>query len=226
MEQEFLSFMRSGEILDGEMYNHGDLTFQELVGLIKDEKHPDLDSLKKYVKFWCYDRPFGPEGFKARYIRNRYDVPNGLQYFRLVDTHSVRNDADVNEFHGKFGADGYEGSIIRSGGDEPYNFQYRDNQLQKKKDFIDAEFVIVGCKQGTGIAEGHATFRCKTEFDKGGSYGDGTFDATCKTTHKKRKEQWDARAEWMGKELTVRYQCLRDDGIPIFPVGIIERDYE
>jgi len=222
MEQEFLNFMKDGEILDGEMYNHGDMTFQGLMSLIKDEKHPELDKLKKYVKFHCYDHPDTKLGFKDRYVRWRnYDFPygNSLKYFRLVDTFPVKNEKDVAKYHGEFMEAGYEGSIIRSGGTEPYNFQYRDNQLQKHKDFLDAEFVIVGCKEGTGKDEGKAIFVCRI---KGGL----EFSVRCKGADAVRQEQWTNRKKYMGKELTVRYQTLSDDGIPIFPVGIIVRDYE
>ncbi len=221
MEQEFLGFMTSGEILDGEMYNHGDLTFQELMSLIKDEKTPDLVKLKRYVKFHCYDRPFGHEGFKDRYRHfEQYDeIISTLDYIRLVYTLAVTDHSEVLRLHKKFTADGYEGSIIRSGGNEPYNFQYRDNQLQKYKDFLDDEFQIVGCKEGTGKDEGKAIFRCITKHKK-------EFDVRCKGEDSVRVDQWLNWKKYVGKELTVRYQTLSDDGIPIFPVGIIVRDYE
>lgn len=220
MEQEFLSFMKNGEILDGEMYNHGDLTFQELMSLIKDEKTPELDRLKKYVKFWCYDRPTTDKlGFANRYIQYRSEIPTGLKYVRLVETIKLPSDSHIAKVHSEYTAAGYEGSIIRSGGDEPYNFQYRDNQLQKHKDFIDDEFEIVGCDQGTGKDEGKAIFVCKIRTGL-------EFSVRCKGADEVREEQWKNRKDYMGKELTVRYQCLSDDGIPIFPVGIIVRDYE
>jgi DNA ligase-1 len=219
MEQEFLSFMQDGDILDGEMYNHGDLTFQELMSLIKDEKTPELDKLKKYVKFWCYDRPAGDLGFKDRYVKVMRLIPNGLNYVRLVTTWCIDSPLQVDTQHGKFCSEGYEGSIIRSGGDEPYNFQYRDNQLQKHKDFLDAEFKIVGCKEGVGKDEGKAIFRCVTDQGK-------EFDVRCKGADEIRQEQWRNRKSYMNKDLTVRYQSLSDDGIPIFPVGICVRDYE
>lgn len=220
MEQDFLSFMKDGEILDGEMYNHGDITFQELMSLIKDEKTPDLEGLKKYVKFWCYDRPTTEKlGFEERYIKYRYDIPNGLNYLRLVETIKLPSDSHLAKIHAEYTQAGYEGSIIRSGGNEPYNFQYRDNQLQKHKDFLDDEFEIVGCDQGVGKDEGKAIFVCKI---KGGL----EFSVRCKGADAVRQEQWTNRKKYMGKELTVRYQTLSDDGIPIFPVGIIVRDYE
>jgi DNA ligase-1 len=188
------------------------------MSLIKDEKTPDVAKLKKYVKFHCYDRP-AEGGFKSRYLDWTKTVPNGVQYLRLVKTSVVRNEADVEKYHEAYMADGYEGSIIRSGGDEPYVFQYRSNSLLKKKDFMDAEFVIVGCKEGTGKDEGKAIFRCKIA-------SGSEFDVRCKGEDEVREEQWKNRKSYMGKELTVRYQCLSDDGIPIFPVGIAVRDYE
>lgn len=220
MEQEFLSFMKDGDILDGEMYNHGDLTFQELMSLIKDEKHPEIDKLKQYVKFHCYDRPTTEKtGFSDRYLKYRLQIPNGLNYLRLVETIKILDPKSIDKVHGEYTAAGYEGSIIRSGGAEPYNFQYRDNQLQKHKDFLDDEFKITGCKEGTGKDEGKAIFRCITKSGK-------EFDVRCKGADEVRIEQWKNQKKYMGKELTVRYQTLSDDGIPIFPVGIIVRDYE
>jgi DNA ligase-1 len=226
MEQEFLSFMEDGEILDGEMYNHGDVTFQELMSMIKDEKNPDLAGLKQYVKFHCYDHPDKYTGFKTRYILWTPEVPNGLNYVRLVPTFLLKNAESLEKFHGQFTGEGYEGSIIRSGGNEPYNFQYRDNQLQKHKDFEDAEFKIIGAEEGVGKDEGQATLICVTPQGIGGRTGIGDFGAKCKGPNSVREEQWKNRKKYLGKLLTVRYQTLSDEFIPTFPVGIIVRDYE
>lgn len=226
MEQDFLKIMKDGDILDGEMYNHGEITFQQLMSLIKDEKTPDIEQLKRYVKFHNYDRPSVQGGFKTRFMRELPDDPysafwttKGLTYIVRVETIKILDPKSIDKVHGEYTAAGYEGSIIRSGGDEPYNFQYRDNQLQKHKDFLDDEFEIVGCKQGTGKDEGKAIFRCITKSKR-------EFDVRCKGADEVRIEQWQNRAKYFGKELTVRYQTLSDDGIPIFPVGIIVRDYE
>ena len=42
----------------------------------------------------------------------------------------------------------------------------------------------------------------------------------------KRQQMFKDLEKIIGKELTVRYQELSEDGIPIFPVGIVIRDYE
>lgn len=226
MEQEFLSFMKDGEILDGEMYNHGDLTFQELMSLIKDEKTPDLDRLKKYVKFWNYDRPFGGQGFRERFVEHSSLGDRKFQYIRTVQTLLVQGETEFLTQHGYYMQDGYEGTMVRSGGDEPYNFQYRDNQLQKNKDFDDAEFKIIGAEEGVGKDEGQATLICVTPQGIGGRTGIGDFGVKCKGVNAIREEQWKNRKEYVGKMLTVKYQVLSDEFIPIFPVGIIVRDYE
>ena len=48
----------------------------------------------------------------------------------------------------------------------------------------------------------------------------------CKGTDEQRREQWTNWKQYLGKMLTVKYQYLSDDGVPIFPVGITVRDYE
>jgi DNA ligase 1 len=233
MEQDFLSIMKDGDILDGEMYNHGDITFQELMSLIKNEKTPDLVSLKKYVKFHNYDRPSMAGGFKTRFMRQLPDDPysafwtaKGLHYIIRVETIKIHSHKDILTVHGEYTQAGYEGSIIRSGGDEPYNFQYRDNQLQKYKDFEDAEFKIIGAEEGTGKDEGQATLIAVTPQGIGGRTGIGDFGVKCKGPNAIREEQWQNRKSYIGKEVTVRYQVLSDEFIPIFPVGLIVRDYE
>jgi len=45
-------------------------------------------------------------------------------------------------------------------------------------------------------------------------------------TVERRQEMFDGLHRLIGKLLTVRYQELSEDGIPIFPVGVAVRDYE
>lgn len=215
MKPELLALMKDGEIRDGEMYNHGDISFQELCSLIKNEKNPDIEALKKYVKFYNYDIVL-PVGFKKRSqkLYNSFGT-----YVKGVETHLIREERQVKEWHDIFVADGYEGIIVRSGGDEAYRLKYRVAHLLKEKNFIDEEFKIIGGKEGVGKDEGQCTFRCVTKHG-------AEFDVKCKGANHVREEQWKHLKKYIGKRLTVRYQNLSDDGIPIFPVGIVVRDYE
>lgn len=215
IKNDALKVMKDGEILDGEVYCHGHLTFQELVSLIKNDKKKKENALKlsQYVKFWNYDRcenqPFKVRGGSLVNRGSIYHVPTFLAH----------NEDEVMFFHQSFMLSGYEGTMIRSGGDEPYTFQYRSSSLLKYKDFQDEEFLIIGAKEGVGKDEGKATFRCKTK--------DGNeFDVRCKGTDDERREQWKNHKKYLNKMLTVKFQNYSDDGIPIFPVGIGIRDYE
>ena len=213
LKADALAVLQDGEILDGELYSHDRITFQELVSLIKNEKKSDPVRVAQYVKFWNYDRC--------------EDVPFVKRASRLVEhgsivrvpTYRVANEDEMRQYHGQFCEQGYEGTMVRSGGDEPYRFQYRSPSLLKVKDFLDDEFEIIGAKEGVGKAEGQATFRCKTETG-------AEFDVRCKGTDEQRREQWTNWKQYLGKMLTVKYQYLSDDGVPIFPVGITVRDYE
>jgi DNA ligase-1 len=130
------------------------------------------------------------------------------------------------KFHEGFTKQKYEGTMVRSGGNEEYKYQHRDKQLQKYKDFEDAEFEIIGAEQGTGKDEGQAILICVTPQGIGGRTGIGDFGVRCEGENAIRREQWENRKDYVGKELTVRYQVLSDEFIPIFPVGIAVRDYE
>jgi DNA ligase 1 len=213
LKSDALAVMKDGEILDGELYSHGDITFQELVSLIKNEKKSDPARVAQYVKFWNYDRC--------------EDVPFLKRVSRLVEhgaivrvpTYRVQNEDEMRHYHAAFCQDGYEGTMVRSGSDDPYRFQYRSPSLLKVKDFQTEEYQIVGAEEGVGKSEGQATFICKTATGR-------TFGCRCKGTDEMRREQWANRASYVGKMLTVKFQTLSDDGVPVFPVGEIVRDYE
>lgn len=213
LKADALAVLKDGEILDGELYSHGDITFQELVSLIKNEKNSDLARVAQYVKFWNYDRCEDVSFVKraSRLVEHGSIV--------RVPTYRVENEDEMRRYHGQFCEQGYEGTMVRSGGDDPYRFQYRSPSLLKVKDFLDDEFEIIGAKEGVGKAEGQATFRCKT---KNGM----EFDVRCKGTDEQRREQWTNRLLYIGNKLTVKYQYLSDMGVPIFPVGIAVRNYE
>ncbi len=135
-----------------------------------------------------------------------------------VPTRPVETEADFFNWHTHWVAEGYEGSMIRNI-NGLYVPDYRSADLQKHKDFIDEEFEIVGGKEGEGKDEGTVIFKCITHDGK-------TFDPRPKGSWELRHKYWNDLPSLIGKQLTVRYQNLSDDGIPIFPVGIVVRNYE
>ena len=209
-----LAVMKDGDMLDGELYNHGEITFQELVSLIKNGKNTDPARVARYVKFWNYDRvvdaPF--------YMRSASLTAQGS--IVLVPTYPVTGEHEMRKYHGMFVQQGFEGTMVRSGGAEPYRLKYRSPSLLKVKDFQTEEFLIVGAEEGAGKSEGQAVFVCQTSNGK-------KFGCRCKGTDDSRREQWSNRNEYINKKvLTVKFQSWSDEGIPVFPVGECIRDYE
>lgn len=207
-----LTVMTDGEILDGEIYNHQQCSFQELMGYLKD---PSKLNRERFLQFWNYDcvsdAPFRER--QTRLVRSRDGV------LVRVPTYRVADEAAMRQRHAEFMSEGYEGTMVRSGGDAPYRQHFRSPSLLKVKDFQDDDFVIVGAKEGLGKAVGQAILICRLP--------DGqTFECRCMGTDDDRRAMWTNRAALVGQRLTVKYQYLSDAGIPIFPVGVSIRDYE
>lgn len=208
-------FVDENFMTDGEIYCH-DLTFQEIITAIKNEE--DFDKNLDNLEYWIYDIPSSID-FKHR-INMMASIIQLINHprIKLVPTRQCNNREEIMEAHRGFMTEGYEGTMIRNmkGG---YEFKNRSKNLQKYKDFVDGEFEIIGGEEGTGLSEGQCVFKCKTPEGK-------EFGVRCVGTNAVREEQWNNLDSYIGKWLTVKYQNLSDDGIPIFPVGISVRDYE
>ena len=130
----------------------------------------------------------------------------------------VRSDVEKKKYHDTWVNMGFEGGMLKNI-QGLYMFEYNSNDLEKVKSFEDAEFEIIGGKQGTGTDEGCVIFRCKTK--------DGLeFDVRPRGTQEERREMYNNLDSYIGKPLTVRFPELTDSGIPAQPVGIAVRDYE
>jgi DNA ligase-1 len=123
----------------------------------------------------------------------------------------------VKRLHAEYVAEGYEGLILRNA-KGVYKVKHRSNDLQKYKEFFDAEYPIVGFREGDGVEKGCVIWLCSAPA--------GQFAVRPRGTHQERQAAFAAGAAAIGKKLTVRYQELTNDGIPRFPVGIAIRDYE
>lgn len=136
----------------------------------------------------------------------------------LASTYIAHTPAEVMKYHKQFVAQGYEGTMVRDDS-EGYVIKHRSNQLQKYKDFLDAEFKIVDIKDGNGKFKGAAIIKCDNGFG-------ATFDCTPEGSMEYRRELYTDRQKHIGRYLTVRYQELSKDNIPIFPIGVDIRDKE
>lgn len=209
-----LKTMNVGDILDGEIYVHG-MHFQNIVRLVK-KLRPESKNLEYHVYDLANDRIDYSD--RLRVIEKIQLEGGGFFPIKIVTTLMALCEDDIYEFHSDFVKSGYEGVIIRNRSGK-YKFRHRSKDLQKYKEFKDEEFKIVGCREATGIHKGCAILQCEL---KNGE----TFDVYPRGTLEKRKRILEDIDNIIGKDLTVRYQGLSEDGVPIFPVGIIIRDYE
>lgn len=209
-----VTFLRVGEILDGEIY-HPDWTFQEIVRNVK-----KLRDTSRELQFWIYDLADQEKTFTQRLEWLNENIPVPDPNLVLVPTEEIQSEDDVKTIHDKFIIEGnFEGAIVRNA-NGLYRFDHRSADLQKYKEFVDEEFFIVGGVSGTGLEEGCVVFECLTKDDK-------VFRVRPRGTREIRREWLDDIERLVGKPLTVRYKELSEDGIPIpSPVGIAIRDYE
>lgn len=199
-------------IPDGELYIHG-MPLQDIVSLVR---KPKLGSEK--LEYWVYDLYIpGVIWTDRQYELVLYDtiVPDCI---RIVPTTRVNNSIEMLKLHDEFVQEGYEGIILRTL-DGVYELGHRSRNLIKYKEFMDNEFKIIGFQEGIGKFEGCVTWICETTDGK-------SFKAVPKGTLEMKRKWFKQATSIVGKDLTVRYQALTNDGIPQFPVGIIIRDYE
>jgi DNA ligase-1 len=108
---------------------------------------------------------------------------------------------------------GYEGVILRNPS-AYYQPNYRTFDLIKYKEFADAEFMItdvIPVKNNQGV------FVCKTLSGK-------TFKCTPAWTKERKEQILRYKDNYIGRQLTVKYERLSADGIPLKPIGVRTRD--
>ena len=206
--------------LDGELYaDSKDLTFQQIVGLVKKEKlnSEDVENQKK-IYYNLYDLINEEEYEKRKERLEKLFEKHKFKYLRLVETEECKTADEVRGFHDKYVDEGFEGLMLRNKKGK-YKEGLRSADLQKFKMFDDDEFKVIGYSEGEGIEKGLVLWKCITKEKK-------EFDVRPRGSHEERSELFKQASKYIGKDLTVRFFGLTDDGIPRFPVGIGFRDYE
>jgi DNA ligase-1 len=210
----------AGTILDGELYADKEhMSFQEIVGLAKKETLKAGDAEKiKHMYLCVYDTiQDGTNKERKKWLEALF-AANTFACLRLLPTAVCNSEEDAKFLHSKYVEEGYEGLILRNV-KGAYKIGHRSKDLQKYKEFLDAEFPIVGFKEGDGVEKGCVLWRCAT--------AEGLeFDCRPRGTREERAALFRAGATYIGKPLSVRFQEWTDDKVPRFPVGITIRDYE
>lgn len=206
----------AGTILDGELYSDA-LSFQEIVGLVKKQKLTAADTTKMpKIHLAVYDMIV--DGTNAQRHERLGRLIAGASHLRPVITEECVSREELGAFHARYVGEGYEGVMLRNKAGT-YRVGVRSTDLQKYKEFEDAEYKVVGFKEGDGVEKGCVVWVCQTAKGQ-------TFAVRPRGTHEERAALFLEGGKYVGKGLTVRFQELTTDGIPRFPVGIAFRDYE
>ena len=195
-------------IFDGELFADNN-SFSDL-GVLR-KKSPSVDDISraKNIKYHIYDtipKSLDPFVTRNETLKSIFEKRE-LKYLKLVPTMSVNSDDEIKKQHIKY-IQINEGTIIRNGAGVYSN--KRSFDLQKYKDFQDAEFEIVSFTQDQ---TGGVLWTCKTDFGK-------TFNVSNIGTRQASRALVSTAGEYIGKMLWVKFFEYTPDGIPRFPKGM------
>ena len=108
---------------------------------------------------------------------------------------------------------GYEGIIIRKW-DIPYQCERGGSNFYRFKNWPDSEFKITGYEEGIGGFIGVPIWICET------ADGSETFKVTAQGTMPEKNQKWIDRDDYIGQEVKVKYERLRDNGVPQKPISL------
>jgi len=200
--KEWFELYKHYNWLDGELYVHG-MSFQQIIRRVKNGKP---------VQYHIFDR-FSSDATDIPFKERKLSVFYTHRDIIPVQTFCIETHREFNYYYQRFISVGYEGIIIR----DPNGVyeHYRSKYLLKHKPMLKSEYTITGYDRAKGAHEGAIIFICKTESGK-------VFRVAPKATIAARRGMLSKGSEYIGKKLTVKYQELSEDGIPIFPVGLMK----
>ena len=210
---QHLKFDTGGYTLDGELMLPNNQLLQESMKAIK-KYRPELSS---QLIYHVYDVVLPDQHYDNRMeILDTIfmDAPKNVVRVKTV---KANDESQVSHLHNLFTQDGFEGTMIR----DPwanYEIGKRSYSLLKLKDFVDAEYRIVDVVDGDGSDVGLAIFELETDSGQ-------RFNCRPEGSQENRADLFKNRRQLVGKYLTVRYQELSKDGVPIFPVGVSIREW-
>jgi len=210
-------------ILDGELYADSLAdNFNRIISLVRKTKPTakDLEESKDIIQYHIYDAPSCDEPFFKRNgeLHELFET-NNLPYCKLVMTHAVKSEEDMDKMYDIYLSKGYEGQMLRN--PLAYYENKRSKYLLKRKTFTDEEFTILDICEGEGNRTGSAGYMV---FERAGQQ----FSSNIKCTYEEAVDILKNRSKLIGKTATVKYFNLTPAGIPRFPyvINIAREDYE
>ena len=201
-------------ILDGELYNHEyKQEFEKLTGFIRSEESKEGHEVVQYhIYDVIMDKPYEQRLAK---LKDMFFLYTGTT-LKPVPTINIADSEGVMNVFRFYINSGYEGAILRN--KTGLYVGKRSYDLQKVKQFDDAEFEVVDITEGRGKMAGHAIFTCETA-DK------TQFEVKMKGSMGRLKEIYQNPDQYIGKMLTVQFQGYTSTNkVPRFPVALRFRD--
>lgn len=198
--------------IDGELYIHGE-SFQEITRLVKKYRPGQTEKIEYHI----YDVLVEDKSFEERIdlLTQVYTKLHSYPEIVLVPTYRVSLKIVLEARHSHWVSEGYEGTMVRWG-DKGYKINGRCDSLLKYKDFMDMKVRIINVVPMEARPD-RAMLVCEMS--------NGTrFKATPKCTTENKQKILRERAKYMDTTVEVRYFELTDDGVPRFPVALVELD--
>lgn len=204
--------MPIGLTLDGELYAHG-VPLQRISSWVK-RRQPSTAELK-YIAFDLFypDELNLPFSDRMRILANLPFVSQKFDKLNIAVTWLLKNADDLPKYLQASLNGGYEGLIMRNGAGV-YAPGKRSQNVVKIKVTNDDEFPVedvISSKDGYGIL----VLRTKSGH---------RFTATAPGNLSEKAEVLRNKAEYIGREVRVKYANLTEDGVPFHPVADTWRD--
>lgn len=234
--------MQDGDIWDGEIYVHGE-ELQDIVSAVKrtdTQKEIDkarrkyskiisddnyaaiveaehIHQLRPKLQFHVFDvvtdKPFSE---RVKDLDSLCGIPVVSPHIQITEYFYITSEADMKVKHKVAVGLGYEGIMLRNfiG---LYESGKRSADLQKYKEFLDSEFLILDVEPNK---DDGSAFRVRNDLNQ------RTFTVTLGSMAQ-RAEYLENKELYIDKLLTVSYQTrYKRTLLPQFPTGVAIRDYE
>jgi ATP-dependent DNA ligase len=205
----------SNIILDGELYNHSYRdNFETLSSFVRTaEPKPGAEIVQYHVYDLAADGL--PQGLRIAELNRFFGPEDQAGSLVRVETRQVASKEELDEAFAEFMEAGYEGLMVRN--IKGLYVHKRSYDLQKVKEFDDAEFVVTGVEEGRGKLAGKAIFVCEHEGRQFRCKMKGRTEDLAKFVQNPSLA--------IGKKLTVRYFGMsHTNQVPRFPVGVRFRE--
>ena len=218
---KYLTKYKSQVYLDGEIYKHGK-RLQVISGLVRNTAG-DFSDLEYHI-YDCFmpSKPLLSYTVRHKMLAHMFAKVNN-DVVKLTRTHNPKKFSTAKKLYKKYLKKKYEGVILRNM-TSCYEHKRSKNLVKIKPRFTD-EFEIIGFKTGKRGRAAHAIiWLAKTS--KGNEFSVNPKGLTIEEREELFIKCKKTPNNYIGKMLTVEYESLSKDGVPLQAKAIAIRDYE